>query len=174
MGPLRELLAIDHRQVLEFFVVRLQDVSEPTVDRQELLYNASLLAHYTQVSTQPDADLPAPANLSAVFDHFVVDTTMLHDRLMMETAGAQCLLLAGFFEDQMRVRYNIRWYAELGASFFNRAALQEQSLHKARLLDAIARRFEPWRRRHAQLSRDLRDQPYLLTPPPLPPMASSG
>jgi hypothetical protein len=49
MGPLRELLAIDHRQTLEFFVLRFQDISEPTVDRQELLYNASLLAHYAQV-----------------------------------------------------------------------------------------------------------------------------
>ncbi len=124
MDPLRELLAIDHQQTLEFFVLRLLDVSEPTVDREELLYNASLLAHYAQVSTQPDIDAPAPANLSAVFDHFVFDTTLLHDSLMMETAGAQCLLLAGFFEDQMRRRHNIRWYAELGASFFRRAALQ--------------------------------------------------
>jgi hypothetical protein len=173
MGPLRELLAIDPRQALEFFVVRLQDVSELTVDPQELLYNASLLAHYAQVSTQPDVDVPAPANLSTVFDHFVSDTTLLHDSLMMETAGAQCLLLTGFFEDQMRPRHNIRWYAELGASFFRRAALHERSLDKARVLDAIARRFEPWRQRHAQLSRDLRDQPYLLTPP-APPTPNSG
>jgi hypothetical protein len=168
MGPLRELLAIDHRQALEFFVLRLQDLSEPTVDRQELLYNASVLAHYAQVSTQPDVDMPAPANLSAVFDHFVADTTLLDDSLMMETAGAQCLLLAGFFEDQMRRRHNIRWYAELGAGFFSRAALQERDLARARLLDAIARRFEPWRRLHAQLSRELRDQPYLLSPPQPP------
>ena len=173
MGPLRELLAIDPRQALEFFVVRLQDVSEATVDRQELLYNASLLAHYAQVSTQPDIDVPAPANLSAVFDHFVSDTTLRHDSLMMETAGAQCLLLTGFFEDQMRPRHNIRWYAELGASFFRRAAVHERSLDKARVLDAIARRFEPWRQRHAQLSRDLRDQPYLLTRP-APPTPNSG
>ena len=41
------------------------------------------------------------------------------------------------------------------------------------LLDAIARRFEPWRRRHAQLSRELRDQPYLLTPP-VPPQPPRG
>jgi hypothetical protein len=168
MGPLRELLAIDPRQALEFFVVRLQDVSETTVDRQELFYNASLLAHYAHVSTQPDIDVPAPANLSAVFDHFVSDTTLRHDSLMMETAGAQCLLMTGFFEDQMRPRHNIRWYAELGASFFRRAALHERSLDKARVLDAIARRFEPWRQRHAQLSRDLRDQPYLLIPPAPP------
>ncbi len=173
MGPLRELLAVDPRQALEFFVVRLQDVSEATVDRQELLYNASLLAHYAHVSTHPDVDVPAPANLSAVFDHFVSDTTLRHDSLMMETAGAQCLLLTGFFEDQMRPRHNIRWYAELGASFFRRAALHERSLDKARVLDAIARRFEPWRQRHAQLSRDLRDQPYLL-PPPAPPTPNSG
>jgi hypothetical protein len=170
MGPLRELLAVDHRQALESFALRHQDVSEPTVDRKELLYNASLLAHYAQVSTQPDVDVPPPANLSAVFDQFVADTTLLHDRMMMETAGAQCLLLAGFFEDQMRQRHNIRWYAELGASFFGRAAVQERSLHKARLLDAIARRFD---RRHAQLSRELRDQSDLLTPP-MPPPPSRG
>src|SRR5437667_6839976 len=162
MGPLRELLAIDHRQTLEFFVLHLQDISEPTVDRQELLYNASLLAHYAQVSTQPDVDLPTPANLSAVFDHFVSDTTLLHDSLMMETAGAQCLLLAGFFEDQMRRRHNIHWYAKLGASFFRRAAVHEQSRPKAQLLDTISRHFEPWRQCHARLSRELRDQPYLL------------
>jgi hypothetical protein len=165
---MQELLATDHRQALEFFVLGLQDVSEPTVDRQELLYNASVLAHYAQVSTHADVDWPAPANLSVVFDHFVSDTTLLHDGLMMETAGAQCLLLAGFFEDQMRRRYNIRWYAELGASFFNQAAVQEPSPPKARLLHTIARRFEPWRQRHARLSRELRDQAYVLIPRELP------
>src|SRR4029077_11239819 len=135
MGPLRELITIDHRQALEFFVQHLQDVSEPTVDQQELLYNASVLAHYAQVSTQADIDLPTPATLSDVFDHFVCDTTLLGDGLMMETAGAQCLLLAGFFEDQLSRRHNIRWYAELGASLFSRAALHERSPRKARLLD---------------------------------------
>jgi hypothetical protein len=51
MDDLRILLATDHRQTLEFFFVHLQDVTEPSVDRQELLYNASVLAHYAQVST---------------------------------------------------------------------------------------------------------------------------
>jgi len=162
---LGELLATDERQALEFFFSRLQDVSGPSVDREELLYNASVLAHYALISTESDQDMPTPATLSAVFDHFVFDTTLLNDSLMMETAGAQCLLLAGFFEDQMRRRHNIRWYAALGASFYNRAALQEPSPHKARLLDMIGRRFEPWRQRYARLGRELRDQPYLLQPP---------
>ena len=172
LDPLRELLPTDHRQALEFFFLGLQDVSGPTVDRQELLYNASVLAHYAQISTQADVDWPAPANLSVVFDHFVSDPTLLHDSLMMETAGAQCLLLAGFFEDQMRRRHNIRWYAELGQSFFSRAAVQEQSPPRARLLNTIARRFEPWRQRHARLSRELRDQPYVLIPPKPPTLMS--
>jgi len=168
MGPLRELLATDHRQALEFFVQRLEDVSGPGVDRQELLYNASVLAHYAQVSTHATIDLSTPANLSAVFDHFVVDSTLLADGLMMETAGAQCLVMAGFFEDQMRRRHNIRWYSELGAGFFGRAATREASPSKAQLLGTIAKHFEAWRQRQARLSRALRDQPFLLTPPQSP------
>jgi hypothetical protein len=164
MGPLGELLATDHRQALEFFLVGLKDVSERAVDRQELLYNASVLAHYAQVSTQADTDLPAPVNLSDVFDHFVFSTAVHMDGPMMEAAAAQCLILAGFFEDQMRRRHHIRWYAQLGAGFFSRAAALEPSPPKARLLEGLARQFEPWRQRHARLSRELRDLPYLLSP----------
>jgi hypothetical protein len=162
MEPLRELLASDRRQTLEFFFVGLQELSEPTVDRDELLYNASVLAHHAQVSTRAEASMPTPSSLSDVFDAFVFDTTMIHDSTVMEAAGAQCLLLAGFFEDQMRSRHTIQWYARLGAGFYHRAAEQEGSNKKARLLDAIARRFEPWRQCHARLSRELRDKPFLL------------
>jgi hypothetical protein len=78
------------------------------------------------------------------------------------------LLLTGFFENQMRGRYNLRWYAELGAGFFIRAATRQRSTHKARLLTMVGRHFEPWRQRHARLGRELRDQIYLL-PPNSPP-----
>jgi hypothetical protein len=166
MSVLRELLATDDRRALEFFVVGLRDVSEPTVDGLELLYNASVLAHYAQVSTSAVKDVPAPASLTDVFDRFVTDPSLRQDAHMMETAGAQCLLLAGFFEGQMRQRHNIRWYASLGAGFFSRAALQEASPHKAQLLSALSRGFEPWRKRHARLGRELRDQAYLLRPTP--------
>ena len=165
MGPLGELLATDERRAQEFFFLRLQDISGPAVDREELLYNASVLAHYAQVSTQAELELSAPANLSVIFDRFVVDPTLANDGPMLETAGAQCLVLTGFFEDQMRRRHNVGWYAEIGATFLSRAAVREPSPPKARLLDSIARRFEAWRQRQARLSRDLRDQPFLLTPP---------
>jgi hypothetical protein len=162
MGPLRELLAVNHRQTLEFFVTGLQDVSASGVDRQQLLYNASVLAHYAQVSIESESDWPAPANLSAVFDQFVIGVAP-PDGATLETAGAQCLVLSGFFEDQMARRHNIRWYAEIGAHFFVRASRLERSIAKARLLNTLATTFETWRRRHARLGRELRLQPYLLT-----------
>ena len=96
MDPLGELLTSDHRRTLEFFVMNLKDVSEPNIDQQELLYNASVLAHYAQISIDPDLPLSTPADLTAVFDHFVADANVLTDALMLETAGAQCLLLQDF------------------------------------------------------------------------------
>lgn len=167
MEPLRNLLVSDHRRTLEFFFLGLQDVSEASVDREELLYNASVLAHFAQVSTQSTGDFPTPATLGVVFENFVVDQTLQRDSVMMETAGAQCLLLAGFFEDQMRGRHNIEWYSELGATFFRRAAAAEHALRKARVLDGLSRRFESWRQRHAHLGRELRALQYLLIPPSL-------
>ena len=169
MGSLAELLAAGEQQTLEFFVGRLAAVSGPTVHHQELLYNASVLAHHARVSTHAAADLTMPASLAAVFDHFVFDTSLRDDATMMEAAGAQCLLLGGFFEDQLRRRHNIGWYARLGAGFFNRAAALEPSPEKVRLLAAMATGFESWRQRHARLSRELRDQPYLLRRSPRSP-----
>lgn len=166
VGSLAELLAAGEQETLAFFVVRLKEVSEPTVDHQELLYNASVLAHYARVSTHSAIDLTTPATLVEVFDHFVFDTSLRDDSAMMEAAGAQCLLLAGFFEDQLRRRHNIRWYAQLGVGFFRRAAALERSPQKVRLLAAIAAGFEPWRQRYARLSRELRDQSHLLIRPP--------
>jgi len=162
MDDLRSLLASDHRRTLEFFFVHLQDVIETRVDHQELLYNASVLAHYAQVSTCATDDLPTPATLAHVFDHYVLDQSLAADAEMMESAGAQCLLLAGFFEDQMRVRHNVRWYASLGAGFYRRAADCARSPKAAHVMWAMADHFEPWRQRHARLSRELRDQPFLL------------
>ena len=168
MGPLADLLATTERQALEFFFIGLKDVSEEDVDRRELLYNASVLAHYAQVSTQAGLDVPAPRTLVDVFDQFVCDTTMPQDAALLETAATQCLLLAGFFESQMRRRHSIRWYADLGSGFFRRAATLESSAKKADLLDTLGRHFEPWRVRYARLSHELHTQRYVITAPAPP------
>lgn len=161
-----ELYAVTHRQTFEFFFVGLKEVSDKDTDEVALLYNASILAHYAQVSTQAVFDVSTPGHLGVVFDNFVYDDSLRGDSVMMETAGTQCLLLTGFFEDQMKRRHNIRWYSELGAGFFFRAAvaLGPDSIFekKAGFLKNLARNFELWRSRYARLSRELRDQPYLI------------
>jgi hypothetical protein len=162
MGPLAELLATNQRQALEFFLVGLKDVSDADVDQRELLYNASVLAHYAQVSTHAQADIPTPATLAAVFDQFVVDETLREDSALLETAATQCLLLSGFFESQMRHRHNIRWYTDLGSGFFRRAAHLARERRRAELLDTIGRHFEPWRVRYARLSQELQIQRYVI------------
>ncbi len=166
MGLFQELLGSNHLATLEFFVVGLRDVSEGWTDEQELLYNASVLAHYAQVPVDADDDMSTPADLSAIYDRFVAQPDVLRDSAIMEAAGAQCLLLAGFFEEQMRHRHNIRWYAQMGAGFYKRAAAREEAAGKAQLLDCIAGRFELWRQRHARLNRELRELRYKLSPPP--------
>jgi len=67
-----ELFAAGERQTLEFFFGRLKAVSGPDVDHQELLYNASVLAHHARVSTHSTTDLTTPASLVEVFDYFVL------------------------------------------------------------------------------------------------------
>jgi hypothetical protein len=169
MEPLSELLATTERQALEFFFVGLRDVSDgEEVDQRELLYNASILAHYAQVSTRAGFDIPAPSTLMDVFDQFVLDDAVRHDPALLETAATQCLLLAGFFESQMRGRHNIRFYSGVGAGFFREAAHLERSRAKAELLDTVGRHFEPWRVRYARLSHELRVRPYVISRPTSP------
>jgi hypothetical protein len=167
MSDMTELYEGGKRTTLEFFTDYFKEMCGRRVNGLEVLYNASVLAHYAQTSTEAGVGLPPPSNLSVVFDNFVLDHSLLQDGGMMEIAGGQCLLLAGFFCDQMRRRYAIHEYAERGASFFSRAAGLNRNPRKSALLNRMAEEFEPWRRRHARLSRMLRRQPHLtITPPP--------
>ena len=124
---------------------------------------ASVLAHHAQVSTQAAWDVPAPTSLTTLFDQFVLDQSIHHDGTLLETAGAQCLLLAGFFERQMTARHSIRYYSQLGSTFFRRRAGALMSGRKrGALLDSVGQHFEPWRARCARLSRDLDAQRLLI------------
>ena len=162
MEPLTQLLATTERETLQFFFTGLKDVSDDGVDHRELLYTASVLAHHALVSTETARGVPAPETLADVLDNFVLSSALHDDTFMMETAAAQCLLLAGFFEQQMRRRHNIKWYADLGSGFFRRAAQLSHEQKRAHLLDAVGRHFEPWRTRCARLSGELRAQPYVI------------
>ena len=157
MDPLRHLLAVDERQVLEFFFTGLRDVtSDEAVDSQALLYNASILAHFASTSTASTGRLPQLSGLVEVFDRFVLDATFRGDPDLMEWGAAHCLLFTGFFGDQFRRRHNLEWYGHVGSGFYMSAAVASVDALRRGMLERMAREFSAWRRRHEQLSRELR------------------
>jgi len=162
MGPLDRLLSSDPRETLQFFFSGLRDVtSGQAVDEAAVLYNASVLAHFASTSTGTTSGLPTPASLGDVFDRFVLDSAWRDDPGMLEIAGAQCLLLTGFFADHLKSRYNLDWYGDLGAGFYGTAASLSRTPAHRQMMSHMAGRFDYWRSRHLRLSRDLRDLPYL-------------
>ena len=160
----RYRLAVTDAQALRFFVERLRAVSSAdSTPASELLYNASLLAHYATTSTASTTMFPpCPTSLSTIFDVFVMDQSQHEDPAIMEAAGSQCLLLTGFFGDQLRGRHNLSWYAELGSGFYDRAAKLGSDEKRIQMMSAMAARFGFWRRQQKRLASELRDVPRLL------------
>lgn len=149
---------VTSRQAFQFFFEHLRDVTDDTVTpTDELLYNASVLAHFATTSTASEDTFPAtPATLATVFDLFVMDRSMARDPEVMEAAGAQCLLLTGFFHDQQKARHQVDWYADLGMTFFASAASAGRDPARSRLMDTMSRRFRFWRVHQHRLARELR------------------
>ena len=166
--------AVTKEQALRFFFERLRDVTDTSsTPTNELLYNASMLAHFATTSTASAETFPAtPASLSTVFDVFVLDCSHHADPELAEAAAAQCLLLTGFFQDQQRHRHNVDWYASLGADFYASAAALAQDRTRAGMMQTMARKFGMWRACQHRLATELRDEPRLLRgivtqPPPI-------
>jgi hypothetical protein len=167
-------LAVTSQQALRFFFERLRDVSDgtPAPDR-ELLYNASVLAHFATTSTASLTAFPAsPVSLTRVFDLYVLDRSAHDDPEIMEAAASQILVLTGFFHDQLSQRHRTRWYAALGAGFYDSAAHLGTNPARAAMMAVMAARFEFWRRQHRRLAVELREWPLVLkslpTSPPEP------
>ena len=169
-------LAVTNAQALRFFFERLKDVTdddEPPM--QELLYNASVLAHFATTSTASTPTFPStPADLTMMFDLFVLDRSQHSDPEIMEAAASQCLLLTGFFGDQMKGRHNITWYAMLGAGFYDSAAQHGTDRTRARMMIAMASRFDFWRRQQHRLAKELREVNLLIPGSPIDPWTSPG
>ena len=161
-------LATDERQALKFFFEQLREtVADSDAPQNELLYNASVLAHYALTSTTSQDFPRAPLSLVTVFDVFVLDRSQHTDPEIMEAAASQCLLLTGFFGAQLKHRHNVEWYASLGASFYERAAQYGSDRKRSGMMTIMAIRFGFWRRQQARLARELADQARLVRYPML-------
>ena len=163
MSETQPLLAVTKPQTLRFFFERLRDAVEDAPPRDELLYNASVLAHFAITSAaSTTAFPPSPMSLQTVFDLFVLDRSQHTDPDIMEAAGSQCLMLTGFFQDQLRRRHNVDWFANLGARFYISAALLSRDAARIRLLRRMGARFGYWRKQQRRLAKELREEAHLF------------
>ena len=156
-------LAVDNLNTFKFFLGGLKIVSgDISLEDKQLLYTASILAHHAQTSRATTSGHVSPGSLSDIFDQFVFRHSLIGDPDLLETAGAQCMIMSGFFQNQSQRRHKISWYSEIGSGFYWRASQLESSRQKARVLHQISEDFELWRGRCALLSDFLRYQRYLL------------
>lgn len=183
MGDFGEILGCDSMATLNFFYQYLREEAggRKALAVEETVYTASVLAHYTQVTRAAGEGFPAPATLSDVFNNFVgilYPAFLAEDREalpanpeIMEAAGSQTLLMAGFFRDQMRRRHAVHWYDDLGGEFYNKVAAKTSDQRKAALMQRMSIHFPVWAEVCCKVSRTLRDQPYLLRFSERPPAA---
>jgi hypothetical protein len=167
---LREFLAVDRQGALQFFIDGLVDVVEPGTRSDELLYNASILAHHTQVSCCHEGeDLPCPKSLTCIFEQNILlkDPKRYKEEVEIspEAVASQILLMSGFFKGRMRHRHNINWYRHYGARFYmwaSEISAQKKEDSRAEVLRRMALNFSFWAERQYRLDRSLRDKPYLI------------
>jgi hypothetical protein len=102
------------------------------------------------------------ANLSEVFDNFILHTSLLSDAEILEIGGSQILLFAGFFRDQMARRHNVRWYDQVGQSMYEKASQYSRDVKKREFFDRMSGSFPAWTAICNNMSRTCRDNRLLL------------
>jgi hypothetical protein len=165
MGEMADLLKVDSLTAINFFFTNLKDHPKTRGGAQihdETRYVASVLAHYTHVSCDSQSDMPTPRNLVEVFDiTFMTKRPDMGDKTWEECA-AQILLLAGFFRFQMNWRHNVRWYDEIGESFYQKIAQLSKKKERREFFGRMAPRFPTWTSICADTSVKLRRERYLI------------
>ena len=155
----------DSPKTLQFFFDELLFlVPKSRVSKTEVLYVAEVLANYAQTSRGEIEDFPlvyfsAPqgssefvppaASLSEVHEAFVLSDChsslgRMENSEILEIAGSQVLLLAGFFRGQVSRKVNIHYYDKLGHSFYYKAAHFCSDTTRARLLMTMSVRLTIW------------------------------
>lgn len=173
----KEELAVDDGVALDFFRTNTIDVVTKRklskVRNDELVYFASVHAHYALTSRFDTAWLPTPGSLVDVYHRFGRPSSVVADSTILETAGAQTLLMAGLSAEQMKLPRNSKWfmrsmgwYDDLGQAFYEKASEAERKQKKRDLLRRMSVSFTLWRSVGEDLWQSFRDNPYLLKLPP--------
>lgn len=158
-----ELAGVDSNRTFNFFLSSLRDIKRAEhFCEDDLLYVASVLAHYSQTSRYDATHVPVMSELTEVFDNFIFQTATANDLEILEFGGSQVLLFTGFFRDQMRRRHNVHWYDQVGQALYGRASQYANNGKKRKLFDRMAGNFPVWTLACRDLSQMLRENRFLL------------
>jgi hypothetical protein len=157
MDLLEDLIGVDHSRVFNFFIEGLSEVSNKKPCNQ-MFYVASILAHYAETSPF-DPEHILFLDPGVVFNEIIFLKT--DDPKILKIYGSHIILFAGFFRDQIKGRYNVSWYDELGQGLYYKAGLYG-SLQERNFFKGLSETLPSWTSRCCKLSRYLREKRLLL------------
>ena len=163
---LRELLAVDSIRTLQFFLDVLQEEKLPSgIEEPDLMYVASVLSHYSITSSGDRKHTPLMSSLSEIMDEFLIPVAYSGVSVsseVLEVAGAQTLMLNGFFRSQMRQRHNLSFFDRIGKTFFFSAGFFSHDSKKKEVLPRVAKNFTEWALVLNRVNQKALDRRYLI------------
>ena len=160
---LRDLLAVDTITAFNFFSESLQDVlKNKKFDPDQMVYVASVLAHYAINSCEILNDCTEASHLGQIYEFFVLRELARENSKMYALGGAQLLVFGGFYRHHMSTRHNLGYYDQLGQSFYSKAGRYTVSPKERRLFEKFSENFPWWTHVCSDLQKSLSDKRFLL------------
>lgn len=160
---LEQLLGVNMQSNFSFFLDGLKEELEGSkYSAAECDYVASVLAHYALVPWVNSASPVVGTELGEYLETALFVGGEPSDPEVLEVKGSHILLMIGFFRSQMCGRYNVRFYDEIGRSYYYRAHQHSRNSKRKEFLEGFACTFPFWTRSCSKLSKTLRDNKYVL------------
>lgn len=146
-------LGVTSHDTLDFFFSSLkEEVYGRDVRADDLLYVASVLAHFAQTSCSNSSDPASDQSLTGVFDRFVMERrTIPNNSELLEFGASQSLFIVGFFREQVRRRHSVSLFDEIGRGLYVEASSLSRERRRREMLYRMSVSFKMW----AQVCRDL-------------------
>lgn len=160
---LQQLLGVDMKRNFAFFSNGLrEELDGRTYSATECDYVASILAHYALLPWVNSASSVVGTELGEYLETALFVGGEPSDPGILETKGSHILLLVGFFRSQMQRRYNVRFYDEIGQSYYHRVYKYSRDTKRKEFFERFAETFPFWTHSCGRLHNTLRDNRYVL------------
>ncbi len=173
---LDDLLGSDSQHTVEFFAHELQSLLQFTTswNKDQMLYVASVLAHYASVPWLHGRPMTLSTNESTVPLAFrrTELSPYLYARLCpqyeafdaedFENKGSHIFLMVGFFRRQMSNQNNVAMYEKIAQGYYHQAHQYAQNETRKHFLKQFSFALPLWSHVCARLNKNLRDKRFVL------------